>query len=189
MSIKQYAQACAKDPRQRLLTAKHELAHAMAAYAMDSSDLDIRVYHKPKQHTTPYGKHYALGVCVYTHARLVSIKCFCAAAPYACPLYPPDPGDKDEFFYAADLFNEATGLHRRHFKSFVMEPLKEFMEAAPVYAIVNHLTGPLAQVGRLRVKTTAEFEKFFPKTISLPYLRALSRNLRSTLADYPFVRE
>ena len=188
--MNQFVQECANNPRQRLLTAKHELAHGLVAFAMGGENIDMRVFHKPKRITTPYSTHWALGVCGYRFCVIYmnAMEAFCTAAPYASPLYPPDPNDKGEFFYAAEVFQRATGLKGKHFNTFVLEPLKEYLESKPIMEITNYLTEPLARVGRLRVKANAELEKFFPKGTSLPYVRVLARNLREKLSDYPFVR-
>lgn len=171
------------DPVERLRTGQHEMAHALIGYALECTDFVIAVFKRPRKHPTrPEFK--TIGGC-WTRFRQPHHSIFVTCGPFACPAYAVDHDDEFEFNDMVQDFIRISGKSAASFRSCVLDPVKNLLDSAPATRIINRLAKPLAEGGVVKCPRHTDMEKFFPRDISWPLLRALCESVREAADDLP----
>jgi len=178
-----------------IATAKHELSHALVAWALRSVKFTIRVYKAPQKDTA---KVRGVGPA---EAKECQVKCmgfcqssypkehyslFITAGPFGSPLYQPSESDFLEFQGLVAKYRSLTRQPVKTFNTFVLEPVKNLLDCGPATAIIQRIAPALAQGGTIKAATYLELERFFPRDLNRPLLDAMARQVREAADDYPF---
>ena|ERR1022692_10600 len=173
-----------QDYNERVITSKHELSHALVAYALRCKKIEIKIYKKMKIKS---GMLF-MGHCGF-YCRQKHYSMLIGSAVFASPGYCVQEGDQIELQKMVKDFKKITKRGIPSYRAFVLRPLKDLLECDPVLSIIARLANPLAEGGSIKVANYTLLEKFFPRNINMILLRAACRDFYEIANKYPFPEE